>query len=186
MALCRLFALALVLGVSALSSGAAQAQEGVKLHALTLGDAPKYGPDFKHLDYVNPDAPKGGTINLGVTGTFDSFNQFIIKGTPAGLPGLYDTLMTQVEDDSLSEYGVLAESVEVAEDTSWVIFNLRPEARWHDGQPITADDVVFTFNTLIEKGNPQWRYYYADVEKAEKLTDHRVKFQFKIPGNREL
>jgi microcin C transport system substrate-binding protein len=165
---------------------AASAQEGVKLHALTLGDAPKYGPDFKHLDYVNPDAPKGGTINLGATGTFDSFNQFIIKGTPAGLPGLYDTLATQVEDDALSEYGLLAESIEVAEDKSWVIFNLRPQARWHDGQPITADDVVFTFNTLIEKGNPQYRYYYADVEKAEKLTDHRVKFQFKIAGNREL
>src|SRR5690349_2887292 len=88
-----------------------QAQEGVKLHALTLGDAPKYGPDFKHLDYVNPDAPKGGTINLGVTGTFDSLNGFIIKGTPAGLGGLYDTLTTQVDDDSLTEYGLLAESM---------------------------------------------------------------------------
>lgn len=162
------------------------AQEGVRLHALTLGDAPKYGPDFKHLDYVNPDAPKGGSVNYGATGTFDSFNAFIVKGTPAGMPGLYDTLTTQVEDDALSEYGLLAESVEVAEDKSWVIFNLRPEARWHDGQPVTADDVVFTFNTLIEKGNPRYRYYYADVEKAEKLGDHRVKFQFKIPGNREL
>ncbi len=165
---------------------AAWAQEGVKLHALTLGDAPKYGPDFKHLDYVNPDAPKGGTLNMGVTGTFDSFNPFIIKGDPAGLGGLYEALTTQVDDDSLSEYGLLAESMEVAEDKSWIIFNLRPEARWHDGVPITADDVVFTFNTLIEKGNPQYRYYYADVEKAEKLGDLRVKFQFKVAGNREL
>jgi microcin C transport system substrate-binding protein len=178
--------LALLAAFAAAPALPVQAQEGVKLHALTLGDAPKYGPDFKHLDYVNPDAPKGGTLNLGATGTFDSFNQFIVKGTPAGLPGLYDTLTTQVEDDALTEYGLLAESIEVAEDKSWVIFNLRPEARWHDGEPITADDVVFTFNTLIEKGNPQYRYYYADVEKAEKLGEHRVKFQFKVPGNREL
>ena len=76
--------------------------------------------------------------------------------------------------------------MEVAEDKSWIIYNLRPEARWHDGVPITADDVVFTFNTLIEKGNPQYRYYYSDVAKVEKLGDHRVKFQFKVAGNREL
>lgn len=164
----------------------ATAQEGVKVHALTLGDAPKYGPDFKHLDYVNPDAPKGGVINLGGTGTYDSFNPFIIKGTPAGLPGLFETLTTQVDDDSMTEYGLLAESMEVAEDKSWIIFNLRPEARWHDGQPITAEDVVWTFHSLIEKGNPVYRYYYADVEKAEKLGERRVKFQFKVAGNREL
>ena len=155
MALRRWLALALVFGLSALSGVAAQAQEGVKLHALTLGDAPKYGPDFKHLDYVNPDAPKGGTINTGATGTFDSFNPFIVKGTPAGTGGLYDTLTTSPEDDNLTEYGLLAESMEMPEDKSWVIFNLRPEARWHDGKPVTADDVVFTFNMLIEKGSPR-------------------------------
>ena len=186
MALCRWLALALVFGLSALSGVAAQAQEGVKLHALTLGDAPKYGPDFKRLDYVNPDAPKGGTINTGATGTFDSFNPFIVKGTPAGTGGLYDTLTTSPEDDNLTEYGLLAESMEMPEDKSWVIFNLRPEARWHDGKPVTADDVVFTFNMLIEKGSPQYRYYYADVAKVEKLGDLRVKFQFKHGGNREL
>jgi microcin C transport system substrate-binding protein len=182
----RWLALTFALGLIALPGAATQAQEGVKLHALTLADAPKYGPDFKHLDYVNPDAPKGGTVNLGVTGTFDSLNGFIIKGNPAGLGGLYETLTTPVDDDSLTEYGLLAESMEVAEDKSWVIFNLRPEARWHDGKPVTADDVVFTFNTLIEKGNPQYRYYYADVDKVEKLGELRVKFQFKHGGNREL
>ena len=186
MALCRWLALALVFGLSALSGVAAQAQEGVKLHALTLGDAPKYGPDFKRLDYVNPDAPKGRTINTGATGTFDSFNPFIVKGTPAGTGGLYDTLTTSPEDDNLTEYGLLAESMEMPEDKSWVIFNLRPEARWPDGKPVTADDVVFTFNMLIEKGSPQYRYYYADVAKVEKLGDLRVKFQFKHGGNREL
>ncbi|HWA48446.1 MAG TPA: extracellular solute-binding protein [Dongiaceae bacterium] len=186
MALRPWFKLALLAALAVAPALPAQAQEGVKLHALTLLDAPKYGPDFKHLDYVNPDAPKGGTLNQGATGTFDSFNPFIVKGDPAGLGGLYDTLTTSPEDDQLTEYGLLAESMEVAEDKSWIIFNLRPQARWHDGAPITADDVVFTFNTLIEKGNPQYRYYYQDVEKVEKLGDHRVKFQFKVAGNREL
>lgn len=184
MALRPWFSLALLAAVAFVVP--ASAQEGVKLHALTLGDAPKYGPDFKHLDYVNPDAPKGGTINLGATGTFDSFNAFIIKGTAAGLPGLFETLTTSTDDDSLTEYGLLAESMEVAEDKSWIIFNLRPEARWHDGQPVTADDVVFTFNALIEKGNPFFRYYYGDVAGVEKLAERRVKFQFKHGGNREL
>ena len=183
----RWFVLALVLGLFALPDAAAQAQEGgTKVHALTLGDAPKYGPDFKHLDYVNPDAPKGGTITTGVTGTFDSFNPYIIKGTPAGLGGLFETLTTQVEDDALSEYGLIAESMEVAPDKSWIIYNLRPEARWHDGKPITADDVVFSFNILTTKGHPQYRYYYGDVAGAEKLGERRVKFQFKHGGNREL
>lgn len=183
----RWSALALVLGFSALTGEAIQAQEsGTKVHALTLADAPKYGPDFKHLDYVNPDAPKGGTVTQGVTGTFDTFNGFIIKGTPAGLPGLYDTLTASTEDDSLTEYGLLAESMEVAPDKSWIIYNLRPEARWHDGQPVTADDVVFTFNTLMEKGDPRYRYYYSEVVKVEKLEERRVKFQFKNGGNREL
>lgn len=186
MALRPWLSLALFAFLAAAPALPVQAQEGVKLHALTLGDAPKYGPDFKHLDYVNPDAPKGGTITTGATGTFDSFNGFIVKGTPAGLGGLYDTLTTQTEDDSMTEYGLLAESMEVAEDKSWIIYNLRPEARWHDGQPITADDVVFTFNTLIEKGNPVYRYYYSDVDKVEKLGERRVKFQFKRGGNREL
>jgi microcin C transport system substrate-binding protein len=187
MKLRRWFALALLVGLSALPGAPAQAQEdGTKVHALTLGDAPKYGPDFKHLDYVNPDAPKGGTITQGATGTFDSFNGFIIKGTPAGLPGLFETLTTQTDDDALSEYGLLAESMEVAPDKSWIIYNLRPEARWHDGKPVTADDVIFSFNTLIAKGHPQWRYYYVDVASADKLGERRVKFQFKRGGNREL
>jgi microcin C transport system substrate-binding protein len=183
----RWFVFALALGLSLATGPIAQAQEGgTKVHALTLGDAPKYGPDFKHLDYVNPNAPKGGTITTGVTGTFDSLHPFIIKGTPAGLSGLFETLTTQTEDDALSEYGLLAESMEVAPDKSWIIYDLRPEARWHDGQPVTSDDVVFSFNTLMEKGHPQWRYYYSDVASAEKLGERRVKLQFKRGGNREL
>ena len=187
MAMRRWFALALVLSLFTLSAEAAQAQEsGTKVHALTLNDAPKYGPDFKHLDYVNPDAPKGGSVVFEAAGTYDSFNQFISKGTPASLPGLYETLTTSPDDDALTEYGLIAESMEVAPDKSWVIFNLRPEAKWHDGQPITADDVVFSLNILKEKGDPFFRFYYQDVVKAEKLSDRSVKFTFKTGGNREL
>ncbi len=94
---------------------------------------------------------RAGPIKLGVTGTFDSLNPFIVKGTPAGLGGLIETLTTQTEDDNLSEYGLLAESMEVAPDKSWIIYDLRPEARWHDGQPVTADDVIFSFETLTRK-----------------------------------
>lgn len=187
MALRRWFAFAIVFGLIAIPGTAIQAQDsGTKVHALTLGDAPKYGPDFKHLDYVNPDAPKGGTVNYGVLGTFDSFNPYIVKGTPAGLPGLIETLTASTEDDILSEYGLIAESIEIAPDKSWMIFNLRPEARWHDGKPITAEDVVFSFDTLMEKGDPSYRSYYGDVVKAEALAERRVKFTFKSGGNREL
>ncbi|HET6160757.1 MAG TPA: ABC transporter substrate-binding protein [Dongiaceae bacterium] len=182
----RWFALALVLSVFALTGAAAQAQEsGTKVHALTLQDAPKYGPDFKHLDYVNPDAPKGGTITYSAIGTFDSFNPFIVTGTPASLPGLFETLTTRTDDDELTGYGLIAESMEIAPDKSWIIFNLRQEARWHDGKPITADDVVFSFN-MLKEFNPQLHQYYANVVKAEALEEHRVKFTFDSGGNREL
>jgi microcin C transport system substrate-binding protein len=162
------------------------AQDSVTTHALTLGDAPKYPADFKHLDYVNPDAPKGGSVKYAGVGSFDSFNPYIVGGDPAGLAGLYETLTTQVDDDSLSEYGLIAQSMEVAKDNSWIIFNLRPEARWHDGKPITADDVVFSFNTLKEKGAPFYRFYYANVTKVEAFDAHRVKFTFASANNREL
>jgi len=183
----RVAALALIL---VLGSGSAprvaQAQDSIKTHALTLGDKPKYGPDFKHLDYVNPDAPKGGTVKYAGLGSFDSFNPFIVGGDPAVLGGLYETLTTQIDDDTMSEYGLIAESMEVAKDNSWIIFNLRPEARWHDGKPITADDVVFSFDVLRKVGAPNYRFYYASVEKAETLDEHRVKFSFSTKENREL
>jgi len=156
-------------------------------HAMTLGDAPKYGPGFTHLDYVNPNAPKGGEVRLYAIGSFDSFNPFIIKGDPAtGLGLLFEPLLASADDDMLSEYGMIAESVEVPEDLSWVIYNLRPEARFHDRSPVTADDVVFSFQMLKEKGLPFYRFYYANVAKAEALGPHRVKFTLTGPPNREL
>ena len=181
----RWFVLALAFGLLATGSIAVAQEGGTKVHALTLLDAPKYGPDFKHLDYVNPDAPKGGSVSYGAIGTFDSFNPFIVKGTPAGLGGLFETLTTRTEDDDPSGYGLIAESMEVGPNNAWIIFNLRPQARWHDGKPITADDVVFSFNTLKEH-TPQYTSYYANVVKAEALEERRVKFTFDPPGNREL
>ena len=163
------------------------AQDGPKLHALTFGDAPKYGPDFKQLDYVNPDAPKGGTVKFSSLGGFDTFNPFVPRGDIApGLNYVFETLTTSPDDDALGEYGLIAESMELAADRTWIEFNLRPEAKWHDGQPITADDVIFSFNILKEKGSPFYGFYYADVTKVEKLDDHRVKFTFRTGDNREL
>jgi microcin C transport system substrate-binding protein len=164
----------------------AGAQESPKLHAQTLADAPRYGPEFDHLEYADPAAPKGGAVTFGAIGTFDSFNPFIVKGTAAGMPGLYETLTTSTDDDALSEYGLIAQSMQVAPDKSWIVFNLRPEARWHDGKPITADDVIFSFDALTQKGDPSYRYYYKDVAKVEKLGELAVKFSFSTSGNREL
>ncbi len=155
--------------------------------ALAMHGTPRYGPDFTHFAYVNPDAPKGGTLRLGVVGTFDSLNPFIVRGTaPQGL-GLgpftlvYESLMLRSWDEPFTLYGLLAESVEVPDDRSAIIFTLRPEARWQDGEPVTADDVLFSYETLRAKGRPHHRTYYAKVAKAEKLGPRRVRFVF-APG----
>ena len=147
----------------------------------------KYPADFTHFDYVNPDAPKGGTLRLSDSGTFDTLNGFALKGTPPlGLGLMYDTLMTASDDEAFTQYGLLAESIEVPDDRSWVIFNLRPQARFHDGKPITADDVVFTFELIRTKGHPQLRFYYGSIAKVEKLSERRVRFSFNDRRNREL
>ena len=177
--------------VGLLVTGTVIGQEEVntyRTHALTLEDSPKYPPDFEHVEYVNPDAPKGGTLRLFALGGFDTFNIFNIKGDPAvGLLNLfYETLVRETQDDSLTGYGLLAESIEVAQDLSFVIYHLREEARFSDGSPITADDVVFSMNVLKEKGRPFFAHYYANVSKTEALGDHSVKFHFSGSANREL
>jgi len=156
-------------------------------HAMTMFDneTPKYTAAFTHFDYVNPTAPKGGTLRLAVEGTFDSFNSFIPKGNAAST-GSVETLLVNSADEPFTAYGLVAESMEWPADRSWVIFNLRPEARWHDGTPITADDVVWSFETLVEKGMPFYRYYYSAINSAEALNKHRVRFIFKESGNQEL
>ena len=167
------------------SSAWAQDPNVKPVHAIAMHGEPKYGPDFKHLDYVNPDAPKGGTVVYRAIGTFDSFNPFTIQGNP-GPGSSYETLTTSTLDEPFSQYGLIAETMEVPEDRSWVIFNLRKEARWHDGKPITADDIVFTFNVLKEKGPPNFQAYYQSVVKVEKIGDLKVKFSFAPGDNREL
>src|SRR4051812_22258256 len=177
--------LATLLALSAAFGQPAAAQDVKPVPGLAMHGEPKYGPDFKHLDYVNPDAPKGGSVVFRAIGTFDSFNPYTIQGTPG--PGAsYESLTTSTLDEPFSQYGLIAETIEVPEDRSWVIFNIRKEARWHDGQPITADDVVFTFALLKEKGPPFYQSYFSSIAKAEKLGDLRVKFSFAAGDNREL
>jgi microcin C transport system substrate-binding protein len=156
-------------------------------HALALHGTPKYGPDFAHLDYVNPKAIKGGNVRLAEIGTFDSLNPYILKGiAAAGVSGLFDTLTYHADDEAFTEYGLLAESIEVADDNSWVTFTLRPQARFHDGSPVTAEDVMFSFNILKTKGHPFYRSYYANVQRAEQVGRRKVKFTFSSGENREL
>ena len=162
--------------------------EAAPQHALTLyGEKPKYPPGFAHFEYVNPDAPKGGTLRKAGFGSFDSLNPFINKGVAADDIGLvYDTLTTNSLDEPFTVYGLLAEKIEKGPNNEWVRFYLRPEARFHDGEPVEAEDVVFSFETLISKGAPHYRGYYADVEKAVIENPRRIRFDFKHAGNREL
>ncbi|MGB4107128.1 MAG: extracellular solute-binding protein [Alphaproteobacteria bacterium] len=171
----------------------ALAQEPVTpVAALTLHGTPKYGPGFTHMDYTNPDAPKGGTLRLHAIGTFDSLNPFIVKGTPGagllflGQSMLYDSLMDQSTDEPFSMYCLLCETVELPKDNKSITFNLRKEAKWHDGVSVTADDVVWSFNTLMEKGTPFFKAYYGDVKEVIAETPTRVTFQFNHGDNGEL
>ncbi|MBI1182380.1 MAG: ABC transporter substrate-binding protein [Alphaproteobacteria bacterium] len=181
-----LFAAALALLTS--WSAYAEAPSVRTVHALSLLGEPKYKPGFDHFDFVNPDAPKGGTARLSVpSASFDSLNPFVVTGSAAaGLGLVYETLMADSLDESSTSYALIAESVTVPSDDSWVEFTLDPKARWHDGKPITADDVVFTFNLLMEKGQPFYAQYYHNVKKAVKTGPRKVKFIFDQAGNREL
>jgi microcin C transport system substrate-binding protein len=179
--------LALTLLLTATITPAAGAADSTTGHALSLFGDVKYPPGFQHFDYVNPDAPKGGTARLSAIGSFDNLNPFIIKGVAAvGIGNVYDTLLTPSLDEPSTMYGLLAESVEIAADRSWVVYNLRKEARFQDGSPVTPDDVIWTFETLRAKGRPFYRSYYADVDKVEKTGERGVKFTFKGTDNREL
>lgn len=179
---------AIAIIIAGFAMGSASAEEIKPTHAIAMHGEAKYKAGFKHFDYVNPNAPKGGTFRYGAFGSYDNLNSFTIKGEVAdGLGILYDSLMRASFDEAFSRYGLLAGSIEMPMDRSWITFNIRPQARWHDGKPITAHDVVWSFNALTsKKGPPFYRYYYADVEKVEALDDLAVKFTFKPVGNREL
>ena len=157
-------------------------------HALSLFGDVKYPADFKRFDYVNPSAPKGGAARQILIGTFDNFNVAVagVKGSLAAAVGsIYESLMTSSLDEVSTEYGALAEAVSHPEDFSSVTYRLRAQAKWHDGKPVTADDVIFSLEAF-KKYHPQYSAYYRHVIKAEKSGDREIKFTFDAPGNREL
>jgi len=159
-------------------------------HGLSAFGDLKYPADFKNFDYVNPDAPKGGRLAMiGTAGriTFDSFNNYILKGDSAqGLEYLFDSLMTRAQDEPDADYGLIASSAEVAPDKKSVVFHMRPEAKFADGSPVTADDVVFSFTALKEKGHPNFGLTLRDVVKAEAIDPHTVRYEFKGDLTRDL
>jgi microcin C transport system substrate-binding protein len=155
---------------------------------LTMYGTAKYAPGFAHFDYVNPAAPKGGTLKLNHTGNFDSLNPYILKGVAApGVPDfVFQSLMTPSYDEPQSYYPLIAKSVAIAPDRSYADFFLNPKARWHDGKPITSADVVFSFNILKSEGHPVYRVLYKPIEKAVAVTPHQVRFYFSDREHREL
>ncbi len=157
--------------------------------AFSLHRVPKYASGFDHFDYVNPQAPKGGKVTLPAYGGFDNFNPFIFKGIASAETAelTLDSLGISPADDPESVYPLLAKKFELPDDKSFIGFILDEKARFANGDKVTADDVIFSFNSLIEKGSPLYRVYYGDVEKAEKIADNHVRFYFKKgSGNREL
>jgi microcin C transport system substrate-binding protein len=171
--------LAKIIGVQIARAGDRQFR-----HALTLFDDIKYGADFKHFDYVNPTAPKGGRVRFGVVGSFDSLNPYTFKGE-TGPGAMNETLLTTSLDEPSTEYGLVAAQVWHPEDRSMVVYQLRPGARFHDGKPMTPDDVIWSMETLRES-HPFYNSYYKNITKAEQTGDHEVTFVFSQKGNREL
>ncbi len=156
-------------------------------HAIAMHGKPLLPADFSNAAYVNPDAPKGGTVHIGIMGSFDTLNPLIIKGQPAaGLRDfLYESLLTRGLDEPFTLYGHIAERIEVPDDRSAITFHLHPRARFSDGHQIDADDVLFSWMTLRDHGRPNHRAYYKKVTKAVRLSDRSVRFEFE-PGDREL
>lgn len=164
------------------SSNLFAASHGVSMH----GDL-KYPADFTHFDYTNPAAPKGGNIKEWAMGTFDSFNTFIIKGTPGdGLGVLYDSLLEKSLDEPFSLYGLLAETIDLPEHREHVTFELNSAATFSDGHPVETSDIKFTFDTLLEKAKPFYRAYLGDIDNIEIIDKRTVTFHFKKNGNREI
>lgn len=170
-------------------------------HGFSHLSSLKYAPSFTHFDWVNPQAPKGGQLRIMALGTFDSLNPYILKGTsPISTPDFYQYGVTELNaplmvghgsfdpsgDEPASNYGLIAESIQYADQLNWVVFNLRKDAVFHDGHPITAEDVEFSYQTLVEKGHPQYRNYLQEVERVDILGSHRIRFIFKQANNPQL
>jgi microcin C transport system substrate-binding protein len=186
----RTCAAAVLIFVLSLAPAAAQEKTSERpwRHGMSLFGELKYPAEFRHFDYVNPSAPKGGAVRLTGFGTFDNFNLVVagVKGTiAAGVDLIYDTLMVSSLDEVATTYGLLAESVTYPDDYTSVTYRLRPTAKWHDGKPVTPEDVIFSFDAF-KTNHPRYSAYYQHVVKAEKTGEHEVTFTFDMPGNREL
>lgn len=180
------FALAPVAVLLALSPIASASDRSKEHHALSLIGEPTHGPGFAHFDWANPNAPKGGRVRQWAMGSFDSLNPFPVKGNAVVAATLiYDSLMVASPDEPSTEYGLIAEWASYPDDFSSATFQLRQGARFHDGKPITPEDVVFSLEA-IKKASPRYAFYYKNVVKAEKVGDRQVRFEFDIKGNREL
>lgn len=180
-----LLALAVACAGGAVSKAPAQ-EEREWHHGAALIGEPKYPEGFEHFDYVNPDAPKGGTLRLSATGSFDTFNPLLSRGELAnGLGLVYETLMEPAMDEVSAEYGLLAEALSYPDDYSSVTFRLRENARWHDGEPVTPEDVVWSFEKAVEL-DPQRQFYYQHVTGAAVTGEREITFTFDEKNNREL
>ena len=178
--------LGLLPGFRLVATSIAHADEPGWRHGLSLFGDVKYASDFPHFDYVDPAAPRGGRVRLFAVGTFDSLNPFTFKGNAAGLvSSTVDSLTKSASDEPSSQYGLIAEAMKYPDDHSSVTYRLRPAARFHDGQPITPDDVIWSM-TNLKLANPESAFYYKNVAKAEQTGEREVTFVFSVKGNREL
>ena len=153
----------------------------IKSHGISTFGELKYEKDFTHLEYVNPNAPKGGEVSIWAFGSFDSMHPYTTKGRSGSLSSIFfESLLTGTSDEIDASYGLVAENIEYPEDRSWVIFNMRPEAKFSDGSPLTADDVLFSYELLKDKGLPSFRAVIEkEIEKVTVINKHKIKFDFK-------
>ncbi len=179
-------ALIIAFSVSAVAKSVIPEPKNLK-HAITLYGSPKYPAGFSYFDYTNPDAPKGGELKQAAIGTFDSLNPYTDRGTAAAAMNLmYDTLLVRSWDEPLTKYGLLAETIELDPNNNWVAFNINPKARFHDGKPVTAKDVKFTFDIFREKGSAFYKNFYKQIDRVEVTSTHRALFIFNTNINKEI
>lgn len=156
-------------------------------HGVSLNGQPKYKKGFRHFDYVNPNAPKSGVLKRASEGSYDSLNPFVLKGTAAaGIGIIYDSLCVQAEDEPFSMYGLVAQGIFISPSNDYVDFRINKKARFNDGVKIKPEDVVFSFNILMDKGIPQYKKYYEDIKNVKKISEDMVRFEFKTDKNSEL
>ncbi|WP_370647956.1 extracellular solute-binding protein [Phyllobacterium meliloti] len=185
-----------ILALLAVACSATSAAFAEPKHGIAMRGEPALPADYQYFPYVNPDAPKGGSITYGVVGTFDSLNPFLVKSLRTTARGIfndlqfgnliYETLMQRSADEPFTMYGLLAETVETNDERTWVEFTLNPKAKWSDGEPITPEDVIFTFNLLAEKGLPQYKQRMDRISNIEKIGERGIRFTFNDKADREF